>query len=147
VNSISREQSERFDDEKIVAAIRDAELRTSGEIRVYISDATIEDPVTAAQQHFLRMGMTSTRERNGVLIFVAPNSKKFAVIGDQAVHDKCGDAFWTKLTEEMTPMFASSSPTDAIVHAVKTAGGLLAEHFPRAADDKNELSDEVERGQ
>src|SRR2546421_9317400 len=120
---MSREQSERFDDDRIVNAIREAEGRTSGEIRVYISDATVEDAVSAAQAHFVAMDMTKTRERNGVLIFVAPKSKKFAVIGDQAVHEKCGDAFWTRLTAEMTPMFASAAPTDAIVHAVKTVGG------------------------
>ena len=141
------EQPDRFDDDKIIAAIREAELRTSGEIRVYISDANIDDPVAAAQQHFLAMGMSNTRERNGVLIFVAPKSQKFAVIGDQAIHEKCGDAFWTRLTEEMAPMLASAAPTDAIVHALKTTGELLSEHFPRAADDKNELPDKVERGE
>ena len=116
-------------------------------MHILFSDAPIEDAVAAAQRHFIDMGMTNTRQRNGVLIFVAPASKKFAVIGDQAVHEKCGDSFWTRLAEEMTPMFASAAPTDAIVHAVRKVGGLLSEHFPRAADDQNELPNQVQRGQ
>ena len=74
----------RHDD--IVAAIRNAEQKTSGEIRVFISHKNVDDPVAAAQSHFERLGMTKTHHRNGILIFVAPRARKFAVIGDTAVH-------------------------------------------------------------
>jgi uncharacterized membrane protein len=129
---------------EIVAAIRDAEKQTSGEIRVFISRKPIEDPVPAAQAHFLEMGMQKTRERNGVLIFVAPRAHKFAVVGDVAVHAKCGDDFWAQLANEMSGHFRKSEFTTGIVHGVKKAGELLAKHFPRHPGDTNQLSDEVE---
>jgi len=132
----------RHDD--IVAAIRDAELKTSGEIRVFISRKTVDDPVAAGQLQFERLGMTNTRERNGVLIFVAPLARKFAVVGDEAVHRRCGNSFWTELAAEMTGHFKQSDFTTGIVHGVRKAGQLLALHFPPGPDHRNELSDEVE---
>jgi uncharacterized membrane protein len=131
----------RHDD--IVSAIREAELRTSGEIRVFISRKPIEDAVASAQAEFLHLGMDKTHEHNGVLIFVAPRAHKFAVIGDAGVHAKCGDGFWQELAKTMTDHFRRSEFTPGIVLGVKRAGELLAQHFPRHGDDRNELSDQV----
>jgi uncharacterized membrane protein len=123
--------SRHLQHDAIVAAIRDAEQKTSGQIRVSISPKHIDDPVAAAQAEFLRKGMNQSPERNGVLIFVSPRSQKFAVIGDEAVHAKCGDEFWRKLAEVMTGYFRKSEFTPGIIHGVQKAGELLAEHFPR----------------
>ncbi len=131
----------RHDD--VVGAIHDAEQQTSGEIRVFVSHRTIKDPVTAAQRAFVKLGMTRTRERNGVLIFVAPRSHTFAVIGDAAVHQRCGDEFWRQLAAEMTGHFRKAEFTDGILHAIRRAGRLLAEHVPPGPDDRNELPDTV----
>lgn len=130
--------------EDIVTAIQAAEKLTSGEIRVFISRNAVEDPVSAAQNHFVALGMEKTRDRNGVLIFVAPRAHKFAVIGDVSVHARCGEAFWTELAREMSGHFRKSQFTAGIVHGVYKAGELLAAHFPRHPGDTNELSDEVE---
>ncbi len=92
---------------------------------------TLTTPVAAAQAEFLRLGMNQSPERNGVLIFVAPRAHKFAVIGDEAVHAKCGDEFWRKLADAMTGYFRKSEFTPGIIHGVQKAGELLAEHFPR----------------
>ena len=119
----------RHDD--IVTTIREAERKTTGEIRVAISQRHVEDPVAAAQIEFIRLGMNAAREQNGVLIFVAPRSHKFAVIGDEAVHLKCGDEFWRKLVDAMSGYFRKSEFTSGIIHGVQKAGELLAEHFPR----------------
>jgi uncharacterized membrane protein len=115
----------------IVTAIRDAEHKTSGQIRVSISPKHIDDAVATAQAEFIKLGMDQSPARNGVLIFVAPRSHKFAVIGDAAVHAKCGDEFWRKLTEAMTGYFRKSEFTPGIIHGVQKAGELLAEQFPR----------------
>ena len=117
--------------DSVIAAIREAEQKTSGEIRVFISHKHTEDPVAAAQEEFMRTGMNKSRERNSVLIFVSPRAHKFAVIGDEAVHAKCGDEFWRKLTDAMTGYFRKSEFTEGIVHGVKKAGELLAVHFSR----------------
>jgi uncharacterized membrane protein len=115
----------------LVAAIREAEQKTTGQIRVLISHKVVGDPVDAAQKEFVRLGMTKSPERNSVLIFVAPRSHKFAVIGDEAVHAKCGDIFWQELAKAMTEYFRKSEFTEGIIHGVRKAGELLAEHFPK----------------
>jgi uncharacterized membrane protein len=115
----------------LVAAIRDAELKTSGQIRVLISHKSVADPMAAAQKEFIRLGLNKSPEQNGVLIFVAPRTHKFAVIGDTGVHAKCGDAFWQELAKAMTEYFRKSEFTEGIIHGVRKAGELLAEHFPR----------------
>ena len=115
----------------IVAAIRDAEQKTSGAIRVSISPKHIDDAVAAAQAEFLRLGMNQSPEQNSVLIFVAPRAHKFAVIGDEAVHAKCGDEFWRQLADAMAGYFRKSEFTPGILHGVQKAGELLAGHFPR----------------
>ena len=90
--------------------------------------------------------MQKTRERNAVLIYVAPRAHKFAVIGDVGVHEKCGDIFWQKLVEEMRAHFQREEFERAIVHGISQAGKLLAAHFPRTGDTINELPDEIAQG-
>jgi uncharacterized membrane protein len=132
----------RHDD--IVAAIQQAETKTSGEIRVFISRQPVDDPILAAEQHFVSMGMEKTRDRNAVLIFVAPRAHKFAVIGDTEVHARCGKQFWTHLTQEMSGHFRQGQYTTGLVHGIRKAGELLAAHFPRRPGDSNQLPDKVE---
>jgi uncharacterized membrane protein len=131
------------DPARVLAAIAAAEQRTSGEIRVVIARGPAADPVAAARRHFEGLDMTHTRERNGVLIFVAPRSRNFAVIGDTAVHEKCGDAFWRLLAAAMSHHFQRGEFTEGLVHGIERAGALLAEHFPRQPDDRNELANDI----
>jgi uncharacterized membrane protein len=126
-----KEFKQRLHHDGIVAAIHEAEQKTTGEIRVVVSHKHVEAPVTDAQKEFVRLGMGKSPHRNGVLIFVAPRAHKFAVIGDQAVHEKCGDEFWQKLAAAMTGYFRKSEFTEGIIHGVKEAGQLLAKHFPK----------------
>ena len=133
----------KLDDERIVAAIAAAEKKTSGEIRVCISDRKHDDPVSAAQKRFEKLGMANTRERNGVLIYFVPLSQKFAVIGDAGIHAKCGADFWSEITGEMHNLLQAEKFTDAVVFAVGKVGQALAEHFPRCPDDTNELPDQI----
>jgi uncharacterized membrane protein len=134
-----------IDHVRVVAAIGAAEQRTSGEIRVLVSAEPAEDPIAAARKQFERLGMTRTAARNGVLIFVAPPSHTFAVIGDTGIHEKCGDAFWGELAAAMTEHFKRGDFTDGLVLGIHRAGELLAQHFPRRPDDRNELPDQIER--
>ena len=137
---------EQIQDKEIVAAIRAAESLTSGEIRVFVSRKAVEDPLEAGRAEFERMGMTKTAGRNAILIYVAPLSQRFAVLGDLGIHEKCGASFWTEVTEEMAVHFRKSDFTGGIVCAIQKSGSLLAVHFPRQSDDGNELPDSVERG-
>jgi uncharacterized membrane protein len=133
----------RLDEERLVAEIAAAEQRTSGEIRVWVSSRTVEDPVVRAQQRFEQLGMTRTRERNGVLLYFAPRSQKFAVIGDTGVHAKCGQVFWNEVVAEIAAELRAEHFTEAVTAAVRKIGDFLGRHFPRQADDRNELPNEI----
>ncbi|HNQ74785.1 MAG TPA: TPM domain-containing protein [Verrucomicrobiota bacterium] len=132
-------------EDEIIAAIRLAEAMTSGELRVFISQGRAADPLAAAWEQFHRLGMTRTRERNAVLIYLAPATRKFAVIGDRAIHARCGDGFWQELALSMAGHFQRSEFTEGILQGIRRAGELLARHFPRRPGDANELPDHVAR--
>lgn len=133
----------QIDQDRIVKTIQHAESLSSAEIRVFVTRRQVADPVAAGKQRFQKMGMHKTALRNGVLIFVAPVSQAFSILGDEAIHGRCGDEFWQKVAGAMTHHFQQGQFTDAIEHGINEAGRLLAEHFPRSKDDVNELPDEV----
>lgn len=136
----------QLEDHEITAAIAQAEKKTSGEIRVFISHRHCGDPMSVARRHFHRLGMTKTRHRNAILIFVAPKSQTFALLGDQGIHEKCGDDFWQALRDEMTAHYQSGRYTAGLVHAIRKAGELLAAHFPAdPGDNPDELPNTVEQ--
>jgi uncharacterized membrane protein len=135
---------DRLEHKRISAAIAAAEKRSSGEIRVFIQRGEVaDDPLPFAEKKFLELGMQKTAERNAVLILVAPEAQKFAVVGDEGIHNKCGAEFWQHLVASMRGHFQREEFTDALVEAIETAGKSLALHFPRQSDDRNELSDQV----
>jgi uncharacterized membrane protein len=133
----------QIDRPAITAAIGAAEERTSGEIRVLVHHQPVEDPVAFAEAEFIRLEMEKTKDRNAVLIFVAPVSQKFSVVGDKGVHEKCGDGFWQELATSMSEHFKRGEFTAGLLQGIARAGMLLGEHFPRDPDDRNELSNEV----
>ena len=140
----TKEFLSRLEHDRIVGAIREAESKTSGQIRVYVQRGKLSvDPLIAAQQKFHRLGMHKTRERNAVLIFVAPRAHKFAVVGDQAVHEKCGEQFWQRVVDGMRKHFQNEKFNDALVEAINEIGKLLTVHFPRRSTSANELPDEI----
>jgi uncharacterized membrane protein len=140
----TREFISKLEHDRIIQAIREAESKTSGEIRVLIERGKLKsDPLVAAQRKFRRLGMHKTRARNAVLIFVAPRVHKFAVVGDGAIHEKCGDEFWLGVVEKMRTHFQNEKFSDALVEALKEIGIVLARHFPKTSEDTNELSDDV----
>ena len=137
----------RIDDGRIVAAIRSAEARGQGEIRVHLTREAVGDAQAAAVETFERLGMTATAERNGVLIYVAPRTHTFAVIADRGVHQHCPQGFWREAADAMGEDFRAARFTEGIVRGVERVGEVLARAFPRAADrgDANELPDAISR--
>lgn len=140
----TREFLSKVEHDRIVQAIRGAEARTSGEIRVFIQRGKLNaDPLVAAQKKFHQLRMHKTRERNAVLIFVVPRAHKFAVVGDKAIHEKCGDEFWQRIVDGMRVHFKNEKFSRALVEAINEIGKLLAAHFPKGSANANELPDEV----
>ena len=140
----TREFLSKLEHDRILQAISAAESKTSGEIRVLVQRGKLNtDPLLAAQKKFHRLGMHKTRERNAVLIFVVPRAHKFAVVGDAAIHEKCGNEFWQQTVEKMRAHFQMEKFTEALVQTIEEIGSVLASYFPRTQRDANELPDDV----
>ena len=133
----------KLDEARIVKAIAEAERKSSGEIRVYISHRRRTDPLKFARKRFVELGMTRTRHRNAVLIYLVPLTRQFAVVGDAGVHEKCGDAFWQRVSAQMAGLLKEGRFTEAIIEAIQMIGDILGQHFPRDPDDRNELPDRI----
>ncbi len=137
----------RLRHKEITQAIRKAEGKSSGQIRVFVQRGEVgDDPLLRAEKRFLQLGMHKTRERNAVLIWVAPRAHKFAIIGDIAVHEKCGSEFWHRLVATMQGHFRDEHFSRAIIYGINETGKRLATHFPRTSETINELPDDIARG-
>jgi uncharacterized membrane protein len=131
--------------QRIVAAIRDAELTTSGEVRVYIeSRCRFVDPLDRAAELFWALKMDYTQDHNAVLVYVAVKDHQFAVYADKGIHEKVGDEFWQKEVSAMKRHFMQDQYADAIIHVVRDVGIALQSNFPfNRETDKNELPDDI----
>lgn len=135
------------DAKRIEDAIRHAEQQTSGEICVSVSRLFWGSVESAAQKAFERMGMTHTKDRNGILFFVVPSRRKFVVLGDAGIHEKVGQVFWQSVAEAVSTKFKTGDFTGGLVHGIEAVGEQLATHFPfAAATDRNELNNGVDFG-
>jgi len=131
--------------ELIISAIRQAEQQTSGEIRVYTeSRCRFVDPLDRAAEIFWGLKMDLTKDRNGVLVYVAMKDHQFAILADQGIHEKVGQEFWNKEVAVMTTHFKNAHPGEAIVSVINDIGVALKTHFPYdRSNDKNELPDDL----
>lgn len=136
-----------IDDARVVSAVKQAEARSRGEIRVHVARGPVKDARRAAEADFLRLGMAKTEERNGVLVLIAPESQAFAVVGDAGIDARCAPGFWDEIAAGLAVDFRAARYTDGIVTAVTRIGDELARHFPRrpGEPDRNELPDAVSR--
>jgi uncharacterized membrane protein len=136
-----------IDDDRIKATIVAAEQQTSGEIRVSVSRFFWGNVRHAAEKAFSRLGMRATRDRNGILFFVVPSRRRFAIIGDEGIHKKVGQEFWEKLVAAMAEDFKRGDFNSGLQKGIGEAGRSLAEHFPyQGAKDVNELTDDIDHG-
>ena len=134
-----------LDHERIVKAIRQAEACSRAEVRVHVSNEDVADAQKAAAAQFEKLGMTATAERNGVLIYVAPRSQRFAIVGDSGIHHSCGQSFWQDVAAAMEADFRAGRFTDGIVKGLARTAEVLGTYFPRREGvcDINELKDDV----
>ena len=127
----------------IARAVTEAESQTSAEIRVHLDHRCPGDPMARAIQVFERLGMHRTADKSGVLIYAAIAAHKLAVIGDEGIHSRVGVDYWRALVEAVVAHLASERTRDGFVHAVGEVGVVLARHFPRRPDDRDELDNTV----
>jgi uncharacterized membrane protein len=125
---------DNLDKRRLVAALADAEKSTVGKIYVYVSHRAIEDALAAARQRFAKLGLAHAHQhRASVLIYIAPKSCKFAIVGDTAIHDRCGEEYWQKIADKLSLDLKAGDLTAALLNAVASLKATLEEHFPRPA--------------
>ncbi len=124
-------------------AIRQAELDTSGEIRVHIETTCPGDVLERASRLFEKLDMHKTQLRNGILIYLAIRNRKFAIIGDMGINTVVPDNFWDNIESEMLNQFRDNRFTEGLIKAIEMAGSQMKKHFPYATNDINELPDEI----
>lgn len=130
--------------EEIKLAIQTAEFKTSGEIRVFVESKCKESNVLdRAVQQFHHLKMQETAQRNGVLIYLAVDDKKFAIIGDKGINEKVPENFWESTKEIMLSHFKNNEMAEGLKHGIAKVGEQLKAYFPYDKNDINELPDEI----
>jgi uncharacterized membrane protein len=127
-------------------AIAQAELNTSGEIRLHVENHCKGDVLDCAAAWFDKLKMQKTELRNGVLFYIAVKDRQFAIIGDAGINAVTPDGFWDNIKEEMLQHFKENRFADGLVKGIRMAGEQLKKKFPYQSDDINELSDEISFG-
>lgn len=133
----------QLEQKRVVDAIAAAELQTSGEIRVHIQPKARGEIREVAERTFERLGMTKTALRTGVLLFIACEEQRFTILGDRGIDEKVPAGFWDEIAAKLTIRFKAGEFTDGIVEAIHSAGEQLRQFFPRAEDDVDELTNEI----
>ena len=123
--------------------IRKAEERTSGEIRVHLDRHSGEDVLAKARKIFVQLGMNRTHHRNGVLIYLATDHRKFAIVGDEGIHRAVPENYWEDVKEEMQKQFRQGEFLAGLCLGIQRIGEKLQAYFPAEKDDGDELPDEI----
>ncbi|AMA49723.1 MULTISPECIES: TPM domain-containing protein [Flavobacterium] len=136
----------KTDEEAIVEAIRSAESLTSGEIRVHIEKNTSLVALERAKEVFYFLKMDQTQLRNGVLLYIAVESKTFAIYGDQGINNAVSADFWESTRDTILQEFKQGNFKQGLIQGILKAGIQLQKHFPWIETDKNELPDTISKG-
>lgn len=134
------------EEQEIIAAIREAELLTSGEIRIHIERTSKIDAFDRAMELFHLLKMDNTKLQNGVLIYVAVEDKTFVIYGDKGINDVVGTEFWNSTKDIMQLHFKKGEFKQGLIEGVKKAGEQLQIHFPWQHGDVNELPNSISKG-
>lgn len=143
-----RNKKKLFSEEEIssvVAAIKNAEMQTSGELRVFIeSRCKYVDAIDRAKQIFSNLEMQKTEQRNAVLFYMAVNDRQLAIFADEGIHQAVGAEFWKKSVADAISKISEKNVVPGVVKALEQIGAALKEHFPYYKEvDRNELPDEI----
>ncbi len=128
---------------QIEDAIAVAEKNTSGEIRLFVENECGENVLDRAAYIFKELKMHKTKDRNGVLFYLAIESRQFAILGDSGINAKVNTDFWYEIKMAMQNHFTTGNFVAGLKNGVLMAGESLQKHFPFQKDDKNELSNEI----
>ncbi len=138
INRFSKDQQQQ-----VKVGIENAELQTSCEIRVFVEDFSKIDVLDRAAFQFKKLAMHETALRNGVLIYLATEDKKFAIIGDAGINQHTGNEFWDSVKELMLTEFKKDDLTTGLIIGIAAIAEKVKLFFPYEMGDKNEISNDI----
>ena len=133
------------EESEIITAIREAEIQTSGEIRVHMEAHVNTDPFKRATEVFHFLHMDNTKNANGVLIYIAVEDKKLVILGDKGINNAVSSPFWESTKEIMLDHFKNGNVKQGLIAGILEAGKQLKKYFPYELDDRNELPNEISK--
>ena len=131
------------EDRRVVEAIKQAELNTSGEIKVHIENRCKGDVEERSLFVFDKLKLNETKLRNGVLIYLAVRDHKFAILGDEGINKVVEDGFWNDVKDLMLSHFKEGRFAEGLEQGIQRCGEKLKTYFPYQSDDINEIPDEI----
>jgi len=134
------------EDRRVVEAIKQAELNTSGEIKVHIENRCRGDVEKRSLVVFKHLKLNETNLRNGVLIYLAVKDHKFAILGDEGINNVVEDGFWNDVKDLMQAHFKEGRFAEGLEQGIQRCGEKLKTYFPYQSDDINEIPDEISYG-
>lgn len=137
-----------FTDEQkkqIVSAIYHAEKNTYAELKVHIEDTCKGNVLDRATHHFYELGLEKTRYKTGIIIYVAIEDHKLAILGDVGIHQKVGQAFWDTIVNNTIAFFKEKQYCEGLLFAIEAIGNKAHEIFPISSNEinLNELSNDI----
>ncbi len=121
----------RIDQPRLTAALKDVEHHTRGRVYVYVSHRAVDDPLAQAQRRFDHLGLSQFHHHQPVaLIYIAPRTHKFAILGNAALHERCGDAYWNGLAESFGLALKTGDVTAALLEVLASLKATMLEQFP-----------------
>lgn len=134
------------EEQRIEAAVAEAERMTSGEIRLHVDDHCNEDALNHARKAFEKLGMHRTSDHNAVLIYVALIDHQIAIYGDEDIHHTVGLNYWTSLIEIVTSHARQGDLVTGLIEAILELGSILRKYYPYQVDDVDELENTISYG-
>lgn len=131
---------------ELVKAIGKAEKLTDGELRIHIEDFCEIDPYIRAQEVFFKLKMNLTEKKTGVLIYIATEDRKIAILGDSGIDERVEPSFWNSIIQNITSEFYHARYLEGLLKGIHQVSEVLEKHFPKSAKNPNELSNEISYG-
>jgi uncharacterized membrane protein len=136
------------DQQRVVEAIRQAELQTDGEIKIHLEPQSSNLlPLARAKEVFLQLNLQNTKLRSAVLIYIAYQDLQLAILGDVGIHSQVGDSFWQQEKDSLISHFKAGDPAGGLVRVVQDVGEKLAAYFPKSVNNPDEISNDLSFGE
>jgi putative membrane protein len=112
--------------------------------RLFVGEARARELAEEqAVQEFHRHGLAATEARTGVLLFVSLLERRAIVLADEGIAARVEPERWTETDDAILSGIRRSSLRDGLIAGIRSAGALLAQHFPVQGGDRNEVPDRV----